>query len=90
MISEKVKELEYENSALKAQLEQLEELYGDKAELPKNCEYCKNFLQHYIKSGSVYVPTYDGHCAAGNRAKKRNAKDTCKAFIQKAYGKNYI
>lgn len=49
MVSDKVKELEQENYRLRVQLDELQELYKDRATLPKNCEYCENFLQHYIK-----------------------------------------
>lgn len=90
MIAEEVKKLELENSTLRTQLEQLQELYGDRAELPKNCEYCQNFIQHYFKSGTQYCPTCDGHCVAGNRMRKRKTDETCKAFVRKPYGKNYV
>ncbi|MBO5033477.1 MAG: hypothetical protein J6D08_16625 [Lachnospiraceae bacterium] len=90
MIAENVMKLEQENISLRAQLKEVEELYGDKAELPKNCEYCKNFMQHYIKIGITYSPTCDGHCVAGNRVKNRKVGEKCKYFIQKEYGKNYI
>ncbi len=90
MLADKVKELEYENNSLKAQLEELQERYGDRANLPKNCEYCGNFIQHYVKCGTVYVATCDGRCAAGNRSKSRKAGETCKYFTQKEYGRNYI
>lgn len=90
MIAERVRELEQENIALKAQVETLQDICGNRVELPKNCEYCSNFIQHYIKSGSGYYPTCDGHCKAGNRTKNRKTKDTCKAFIERQYGKNYV
>lgn len=90
MIAEKVQQLERENVALKAQVEALQDICGNRAELPKNCEYCSNFIQYYIKSGNSYCPTYNGHCTAGSRVKNRKAKDTCKAFVEKQYGKNWI
>lgn len=90
MVAEHVMKLEQENILLKAQLEEFEELYRDRANLPKNCEYCENFLQHYIKTGTVYSPTCDGHCVAGSRLKRKKAGETCKYFVQKKYGKNYI
>lgn len=90
MIAEKVQKLEQENIALKAQVETLQDICGNRVELPKNCEYCSNFIQHYIQSGGSYYPTYHGSCAAGNRIKNRKTKDTCKAFVQKQCGKNYI
>lgn len=90
MLSEMVQKLERENTDLKAQVEMLQDICGNKVEFPKNCEYCSNFIQHYIKTGNSYHPTYDGHCVAGNRMKKRKTKDTCKAFVKKQFGKNFI
>ncbi|MFG6383427.1 MAG: keratin [Lachnospiraceae bacterium] len=90
MVAEKVQALEQENILLKSQIEQLESICGNKLELPKNCEYCSNFLQYYIRSGNTYHPTYNGHCVAGNRIKGRKVNDTCKAFVKKDYGKNFI
>ena len=90
MIADKVQELEQENAILKAQVEELQEICGNSAGLPKNCEYCSNFIQHYIRTGSGYQPTCDGTCTAGNRIKGRKAKDTCKAFEKKKYGTNRI
>lgn len=90
MVAEKVQKLEQENIALKAQMEALQDICGNRVELPKNCEYCSNFIQHYIKSGSNFYPTCDGHCVAGSRIKDRRTKDTCKAFVERQYGKNFI
>lgn len=90
MIADKVQELEQENIALKAQVETLQDICGNRVELPKNCEYCSNFIQHYIRTGSSYYPTCDGHCVAGNRVKDRKTRDTCKAFVKKEYGRNHV
>ncbi|MDD6168463.1 MAG: hypothetical protein PUB46_00095 [Lachnospiraceae bacterium] len=88
MVSDKVKELEQENYRLRVQLDELQELYKDRATLPKNCEYCENFLQHYIKCGFSYMATCDGHCIAGNRIKSRKAGDkSCKYFVPRKYGR---
>ena len=90
MIAEKVQELEHENRVLKKQVERLRDICGDRVELPKNCEYCSNFIQHYVRNGNSYIPTYDGHCVAGNRIKGRKLNDTCKFFMKKQYGKNFV
>lgn len=90
MLAEKVQTLEQENISLKAQVEALQDICGNRIELPKNCEYCSNFIQHYIKTGSSYYPTCDGHCVAGNRVKSRKTQNMCKAFVQKQYGRNMI
>lgn len=91
MVAEKVQELEQENYRLKAQLEELQELYKDRANLAKNCEYCANFLQHYVKCGTSYMATCDGHCVAGNRTKYRKTSDKgCKYYVPKNYGRKKL
>ena len=90
MIADKVKELELENNTLKAQVEELQGICGNRGSLPKNCEYCQNFIQHYVKCGTVYVPTYDGHCVAGHRLKRKNVVETCKGYVERSFGKNRI
>ncbi len=90
MVAEKVKELEQENISLKVQLKELQNICGTNAKVPKNCEYCSNFVQHYGKCGSTFYPMFTGHCTAGQRNKPKNTEDTCKSFVQKQYGKNYI
>ena len=45
MVADKVKELEQENILLKAQVEELQNICGGKANMPKNCEYCNNFMR---------------------------------------------
>lgn len=90
MIAEKVKELEQENTELKEQVKALQDMCGGAVELPKNCEYCDNFKQYYIRTGSSYYPVYSGYCVAGNRIKGRKTSDTCKSFAKKTSGKNLI
>lgn len=90
MLSEKVQKLEQENIALKAQVEELQNICGTNAKVPKNCEYCSNFVQHYGNNGSGFYPMYTGHCVAGNRLKTRKSDETCKAFVKRTYGKNYL
>lgn len=90
MVAEKVKQLEQENISLKAQVEELQNLCGTNASVPMNCEYCKNFIQHYIKTGMQYSPVYSGHCIAGRQTKPRKTDGTCKFFIKRPYGKNYV
>lgn len=89
MIAERVQELEQENTRLREQVQKLQDICGG-VELPKNCEYCSNFIQHYIRSGSNYCPIHNGHCIAGNRTKDRKGNDTCKSFVKKEWGRNHI
>ena len=90
MIADKVKALEQENTELKEQVKVLRDMCGGAVELPKNCEYCRNFQQYYIRTGNSYHPVYSGYCVAGNRTRKRNTDETCKSFAKKSYGKNFI
>ena len=90
MVAEKVQELEQENIVLKEQVKKLQDICGNKVELSKNCEYCENFIQHYLKNGEKYYPVYTGCCKAGNRVKSRKVTDTCKSFVKKQYGKNFV
>lgn len=83
MLSNQVQKLECENSILRAQVEELQRIYGDRAGLPKNCEYCRNFIPHYTKIGSVYVRLSYGHCVAGKRTKNKTAEETCKYFVER-------
>ncbi len=90
MVSEKVKELEQENTILKEQVKALQGICGCGVELPKNCEYCQNFIQHYVRHGDQYIPIYNGSCAAGQRLRKKKVEETCKSFLRRQYGKNII
>lgn len=83
MLSDQVQKLEYENRTLKTQLEELKERYSDIPSCPKKCEYCQHYHQHYIRSGSQYVRTNDGHCVAGCRIKSRKGNETCKYFAER-------
>ena len=60
MVAEKVKELEQENISLKVQLKELQNICGTNAKVPKNCEYCSNFVQHYGKCGSTFLSNVYG------------------------------
>lgn len=91
MISEKVRDLEMENDELKAQIMELKEMTGIKEPLPKDCEHCRNYMQHFAKQDGYFYPVYSGHCIAGNRIKTRNPEKTCKSFIKKRVGgRNYV
>lgn len=90
MVADKVKELEQENIALKKQVEELQNICGINASVPMNCEYCSNFIQHYIRVEMQYSPIHAGHCTAGRRMRTKKTDDTCKSFVKKTYGKNCI
>ncbi len=90
MLSKEVSKLEYENAALRSTLEELKQKMEEGAvSKPKSCQYCKYYVQHYIKGGSghqsVYRAIYSGHCSCGvpiKKGRKRDPKpdDTCPYF----------
>lgn len=79
MLANEVMELEQENEKLKRAMNELRRDLNEQDPKPCCCEYCKFYLQHYIKHGNGFHKTYDGHCVMG-RIKKRKSDDTCKAF----------
>lgn len=99
MLSQEVRSLEDENRELKERLRELsEKMEQNSAIKPKICRYCKNYVQHYLKSGTeqkpIYVPIYDGHCASRVPIKKGGKKkpspdDTCVYFELNPYEKKY-
>ena len=89
VVAKEVERLEHENTELRERLKKLQELTGEN-QLPKKCENCSNFVQHYIKHGNAYVPAYAGHCNAGYRVKNKKTDETCRAFTERKYGENYI
>lgn len=90
MLSREIAILENENRVLKNALEDLKgKMERNEVQKPKTCQYCRNYVQHYIKGGeaynSPYVPIYDGHCTCGvpvKRGGRKNPKpdDTCPYF----------
>lgn len=79
MLSSDVRQLENENHRLRKALDSMKEKFGEETPKPKACEYCKFYIQHYIKIDGRYSETYCGHCTHG-RVKDRKPKDTCKYF----------
>lgn len=85
MLSREIARLENENFALREELRELNAKMESNAVLkPKSCQYCKNYIQHYIKTVTGgYKPIYAGHCISGvktKRRKKSNPDDTCPYF----------
>lgn len=76
MLSSEIEALEYENYVLKKELDELrEKMERNEVQKPKSCQYCKNYVQHYIKGGPpVYTKDYieiaEGHCTCGVPIKK--------------------
>lgn len=101
MLSNEIKELENENAALRKALSDLsKKMEGNAVLKPKTCQYCKNYLQHYIKEmpGGLqrFTPVYYGHCISGvplYKGGKRKPKpdDTCPYFELGTYNtKDYM
>lgn len=100
MLAQEIKNLENENYALKEALKELSrKMEQNEAVKPKSCQYCKNFIQHYIKDGTSYrdeyTPIYDGHCTSRVpicKGGKRNPTpdDTCPYFEFGTYEMKYL
>lgn len=88
MVSSEVRTLEMENDRLKQAVKALEETVAQDGNHAACCEYCKNYIQHYVKVGLNYTRTYCGHCIHG-RIKKRRPEETCKYFEIGTYEKKY-
>lgn len=90
MLAQEIHKIENENRILREALEELKEkMEHNEIQKPKGCQYCKNYIQHYIKDGAAhtlpYVPIYAGHCTCGvpiKEGRKRRPKpdDTCPYF----------
>lgn len=79
MLSNDVGRLESENASLKKVLKELQTQFAEEQLKPKACEYCKFYIQHYVKCRNGYTKTYCGHCTHG-RLKDRKPSDTCKYY----------
>lgn len=86
MLSEEIKKLEEENKRLKVLVGRIQEGIPR----PKNCENCKNYIQHYGRdSWGTYYKIYRGHCRCDVPVKKRKGKsvptpeDTCLCFEER-------
>lgn len=55
MLTQEVRKLENENYALREQLKELSKrMERNEVVKPKSCQYCKHFIQHYIKCSTLY------------------------------------
>ncbi len=90
MLSQEIAAIERENRALKETIRELKEKM-ERAEVPKpkSCQFCKNYVQHYIKGGvaftSKFVPIDEGHCVSRvpigkGRKRQPSPEDTCPFF----------
>lgn len=90
MLAQEIRKLENENYALKEQLKELSKrMEQNEVVKPKSCQYCKHFIQHYIKCGTLYreeyKPIYAGHCTcrvpvSKGVKRKPTPDDTCPYF----------
>ena len=86
--------LERENDLLRKMFQKLERKLERMKELEEKedvnrCQYCKKYIQYYIKSGpwskTEYTPINAGHCVAGVSVNKGGKKrptpdDSCPYF----------
>lgn len=89
--SREINFLKQENYILREALNELKErMENNEVCKPKSCQYCKYFVQYYIKGGfpvhtTKYVPIDKGHCMRGVPIKRGGIKnptpgDTCPYF----------
>ena len=76
-------QLKQENRVLNEAIDRLKEMLVEE-KIPKDCEHCRHFVQHYIKNiGGMYKTDYTalyyGHCVLG-RSKRKNSEETCNRF----------
>lgn len=75
-----IKKTEQENIILKEALKELQEkLERNTKEKHGSCEYCRHYVQHYIKGGfpahtEEYLEINEGHCVRGIPLKKGGKK----------------
>lgn len=79
MLAQEVRNLENENAALRETIKVMQKQFADKQPKPKACEYCRFYIQHYVKMGCSYGKTHCGHCTHG-RIKDRKPDNTCEYF----------
>lgn len=81
MISREVQNLERENAKLKNMIRNLTLEMQKSGDKPMACEYCKYFIQYYIKANNNinFTKTFAGHCTHG-RMKRRKPDDSCQYF----------
>lgn len=100
MLSTEIAKLEQQNQKLKAMLDDMiqKEKEGQIVK-PKSCQYCRHFMQHYIRqiqsNGTIYQPIYDGHCTRGvpiSKGGKRRPKpdETCLYFEAGPHEAKYL
>ena len=90
MLSQDVEKLERENILLRQMIQNVQRKLEEKEILkPNSCQYCKKYVQYYIKNSwsnkGEYVPIYAGHCTAGVPVNKGGKKrptpdDSCPYF----------
>lgn len=92
MLSIKVMDMENENEKLKKEIETLKMRLGE-TPVKQTCEFCRNFRQHYIKSGGSYIAVCSGHCtclAKRGGKKGKNPNDTCQYYERKSGNEPWI
>lgn len=90
MLAQQVRALQNENLCLRQALEELsQKMEQNQTVKPKSCQYCKHFIQHYMKGGTIntfdFVKIPFGHCTVGVPVKKGGKihpkpDETCQYF----------
>ena len=73
MIAENVLKLEQNYIRIQEENTRLQRALGEDLPRPMDCE-------HYIRSGTLYVKTYSGHCTHGRNKNRKPDEKGCKYF----------
>ena len=80
MLSEDIRKIKREAEHLREENMEFRRLLEIEPLALMNCGCCKNFIQHYVKTGSVFHETYSGHCVHGRTTTKRPDGKACRYF----------
>ncbi len=83
MIAENVLKLEQNYIRIQEENARLQRALGEDLPRLMDCELCKFYIQHYIRCGSQYAKTYDGHCVHGRNKNRKPDEKGCKYFANK-------
>ena len=83
MIAENVLKLEQNYIRIQEENARLQRALGEDLARSMDCEHCSYYLQHYIRSGTLYVKTYSGHCVHGRNKNRKPDEKGCKYFEAK-------
>ncbi|MDE7298653.1 MAG: hypothetical protein K2N94_07465 [Lachnospiraceae bacterium] len=80
MLAQNVLQMEQDNARLREENAALRRMLGTEPPKPMNCEACRFFIQHYMRSGTQYARTNAGHCVHGRIRNRKPEDKNCGYF----------